>query len=990
VTAAFVVLLLAAPPPALAADCGPKVYDCAEAQVRRGDFEAAIALLEPVLAAAPRDLKALNLLGIALTAAGRPEAGDERFRRALAIDPTFDPARKNLAINLFAAGRLAEARREFEAVLARAPADEVIHLHLGEIDFAQKDLPAAVAHYEQSGGRAARNPTSALHYAEALLARGQRAPALAVLEMLPADDANGRFEAGVLLGRSGAAAEAARFFASARGAYKDPYAAAFNQVLMLTEAGDHEEAIRVGRELIAGSARPPAELYSLVARAYSGAGRVQDAYDALREATRLEPRAPEHYIDLATICLEHHNYELGMEIVNVGLAQLPDSWMLHVQRGVLRAMKAELVEAERDFESARRLRPAEPVPWAALGMVWMQSGQTDKAVEALRAELPARKDHVVPYIFAVALVRSGVDPEAAAGSEAVEALRASIRANAEFAPARAELGRLLLKRGELEAAIAELERAIALDPRSGVALYNLAQAYRKKGDGPRAAEVATRVSRLNAEERGGGDGELRQAMVRIMREGTAPARRLRAAGGASPADAARPPQGVATSESADAHFRRGVELDRAGRPGEAVSAFEAALRLDPGLAPARYGLSMVAVKVGDVDGAIDLLRDVVQAAPGLGSAHYDLGLNLWNRHRAARGVRRPADLDEAERALRRAVALEPAQARWRLVLGQLLAERQRLDEAVRELREAARQAGADPAYAYDLGLALRRQGDLAGAEEQFRAALAGDPAHGSAHRALGLLLRQKDDLDGARAELRRSVELLPGDAQGHNVLGTVLVRRDDLAGAIESFRRATRLDPSLTEAHVNLAQALVKAGRREEARAVAAEVERLNADAAGLGRAMILTETASGLLDRGEAAAAARELREAVAASPSFAEAHYLLGLALRRSGTGPRERQAPLLRAVELEPDHAGARLEVARVLLEQGETDSGVLQLRRALARRPSLVEARRELARLAAASGDTAAAVRELETALVWSPRDEGLRREREAATAAPPIR
>jgi len=103
----------------------------------------------------------------------------------------------------------------------------------------------------------------------------------------------------------------------------------------------------------------------------------------------------------------------------------------------------------------------------------------------------------------------------------VSALRASIRADPSFAPAHAELGRLLLKRDELEAAIQELEKASTLDPASTPALYALSQAYRKKGDTARAQALLSRVSTLNAKERGDDpDGELRRAVVRIVREGT--------------------------------------------------------------------------------------------------------------------------------------------------------------------------------------------------------------------------------------------------------------------------------------------------------------------------------------------------------------------------------------------------------------------------------------------------------------------------------------
>jgi len=512
-----------APPPAGAADCGSTPYDCAVAHVGRKEYETAIGVLEQVLGEAPRDLKARNLLGIALTSAGRAEAGNEQFRRALAIDPSFQPARKNLAINEFARGRLEEARGLFEQVLKHAPDDEVTHVHLAEIHFQRKDLATALRHYERSATRVAQDAGWTLHYATALLGQGERAKAVAVLDRLPEHDAGDRFEAGVALGRAGAPAEAARFFASARG-YKDPYAAAFNQVVMLVEAADYPAAIRVAEEVLARG-QAPAELYNLASRAYGGAGRIQEAYDALRQATRLEPKAPEHYIDLTTLCVEHHNFELGLEIVDIGLRQLPDSWMLHVQRGVLLAMTARMGEAEQEFEAARRLGPDQAVPYAALGMAWMQSGQADKAVAVLRAELRHRQDHVVPYIFAVALLRSGVDPTAPAAAEALHALRASVRANPEFAPARAELGRLLLKRGEAEAAVEELEKAVALDPASSPALYTLAQAYQKKGDRLRAQEMALRVSRLNAQERGDDpDGELRRAVARIVREGTAPRR----------------------------------------------------------------------------------------------------------------------------------------------------------------------------------------------------------------------------------------------------------------------------------------------------------------------------------------------------------------------------------------------------------------------------------------------------------------------------------
>jgi tetratricopeptide (TPR) repeat protein len=521
----FVAPLLLGAPAAVAADCGPTPYDCALFHVGRHEFAAAIAYLDRQLAAAPRDLKALNLLGIALTGAGKRDAANERFRAALAIDPAFTPALKNLAVNEYDSGRYDAARGHFEGALKLAPTDEIAHVYLGEIEYRAKRHRAALEHYEKSGRRFAQQAPWTLHYGRSLLEAGRTKQAIAVLQLIPEGDGASTFDAGVALGRAKAHAEAAGFFRSARKSYKDPYAAGFNQALMLIEAGDDEGALRVVQELIA-EGKAPAELYNLASRAYVDTGRIQEAYDALRQATRLEPNAAENYLDLAMICVEHDNFDLGLEIVDVGLRALPESWMLYLQRGVLLAMKGQMGDAEKEFETARRLAPDQAVPYAALGMAWMQSGQTEKAVEVLRAELPRRQDHVVPYIFAVALLRSGIDPTAPAGAEALAALRASIRANPAFAPARAELGRLLFKRDQVEPAIRELEKAAELDPGNTASLYALSQAYRKKGDTARAQALLARVTRLNARERGDDpDGELRRAVVRIVREGTAPPRK---------------------------------------------------------------------------------------------------------------------------------------------------------------------------------------------------------------------------------------------------------------------------------------------------------------------------------------------------------------------------------------------------------------------------------------------------------------------------------
>src|SRR5580704_5669259 len=92
----------------------PSGYPAAVESVRQGRADLAIPMLEQILATSPNDLKARNLLGIALLNSGRKEEAGAQFRKALQADPGFLPALKNLAVNEMALGQQGEAKAHFE------------------------------------------------------------------------------------------------------------------------------------------------------------------------------------------------------------------------------------------------------------------------------------------------------------------------------------------------------------------------------------------------------------------------------------------------------------------------------------------------------------------------------------------------------------------------------------------------------------------------------------------------------------------------------------------------------------------------------------------------------------------------------------------------------------------------------------------------------------------------------------------------------------
>ena len=131
----------------------------------------------------------------------------------------------------------------------------------------------------------------------------------------------------------------------------------------------------------------------MVSEAYLKTGQLQQAYDVLRTATQIEPEAEDNYVDLASVCLEYEDYPLGKEILDVGIHYIPSSYRLYIQRGVTFVMRGSLDAAEQDFQTASNLAPDKSLPYFALGWVWVQSGQTEKAVTVLRekSKLPGNR-----------------------------------------------------------------------------------------------------------------------------------------------------------------------------------------------------------------------------------------------------------------------------------------------------------------------------------------------------------------------------------------------------------------------------------------------------------------------------------------------------------------------------------------------------------------------------------------------------------------------
>ena len=338
-----------------------------------------------------------------------------------------------------------------------------------------------------------------LHAAECLVNIDEAPRAVSLLESLPTDEAKLQFEAGVLFSRTTEYAASKRHFEEAQHNPSFYDLAGYNRVLILIKERLYEEAVTAAGSMISGG-HETGELDALLSEAYRAAGRMEDAYNALRRATHLNPEGDSYYAELADICRELNKYDLGFKIAEIGLHHVPKSSKIHTQRGLLQMAVGHTNESIADLKMAASLAPHDTLPSLALSVLWMQTGQNNQAISLLRRETSSHpNDFAAWYLLAKALIRSGGSRRETV-QESISALKQSIQLNDDYAPSRVALGKMLLDAGQIQAAIKELESSIKINPNNQSGLYQLTLAYRRTGNFERAKELGARVREMNAAE----------------------------------------------------------------------------------------------------------------------------------------------------------------------------------------------------------------------------------------------------------------------------------------------------------------------------------------------------------------------------------------------------------------------------------------------------------------------------------------------------------
>ncbi len=473
-------------------------YESGMSLIRQGKPQQAAKLFRQGLNQDPSSLMLLNALGAAYVLEGRGEDARRYFLQALKVDPAFTPARKNLALNYFNTGQYDLAATEFERLTERPEARAAAHLFLGLIAEKGQQFDKAADLLEKSGPLLDEQPRAVVALAHSLyeLRRPDQArDALQRLNSLPKVSAEVYFEAGRLYYKLGEYESALEVMDKARSLAPHLPEVDYYRSLVLVGLGKPAQALGILGQCT--SCQGDARALNLLGHMAQETGDTQSAIRAFYRAAELKPEMEENYLDYSELCMNSENYVLALEILETGLAHIPHSYRLLIQKGAVLDKLTRRKEAEDVFRSAMKLQKDNRIAVLSLAIAQAHDHRLEEARQTLSGAIERfTKDAYMRYFYGSVLVQlaeaKGMKPEMA--GPARRELERAIELNPAYADAYYQLAKTYLETEPAKAA-EQLEACLRHKPNHYSAELQLARLYQKMGKQPEGDRLLSKAVR---------------------------------------------------------------------------------------------------------------------------------------------------------------------------------------------------------------------------------------------------------------------------------------------------------------------------------------------------------------------------------------------------------------------------------------------------------------------------------------------------------------
>jgi len=556
------------------------------------------------------------------------------------------------------------------------------------------------------------------------------------------------------------------------------------------------------------------------------------AYHKARELAEGDQRILSERV-LASFYYSRERYDEAEAVLTSALAQRPEDLDLIYVLARFYAARGNEARADEMIESATRARPDDVQPFLVLSAYRGRKGDlqgalaaADSALEVDPESLPARlrraellldigyreqdkariaqgrsiveavlsKDPSTPEAL---FVKAKVELAEGNPAQAVGDLRRAADLKPDWAEAHYLLGSALFLQRDLNAARAEVARALEIDGQLVEARKVLARIHALAGEHEQAIEAGRQVLRQQP-----GDVATRllvaQALVRLERAGEA----------------------LAELHAIPDEDQTGETLYAQGRirrlQGDGAQARELFLRANEGI-PNHPEILEALLQLDRQEErfpeSIERIEAAVRAEPENARLVHLQGLVQVLSGRGA----------DAETSFRKAIELDPNNLAPYQSLAQYLAYTGRRDEVLATYERAARTRPDSAGLQLVLGSLYEAYGDLAKARETYERAIQTDPKLAAAKNNLAYILAEGgENLDRALDLAQEAKSLLPESGHAADTLGWVLYKKGIPTAAVGYLKEAEGLfqpdEPSLAIVRHHLAQAYEAAGQEAEAR----------------------------------------------------------------------------------------------------------------------------------------------------------------------------
>jgi tetratricopeptide (TPR) repeat protein len=546
-----------------------------------------------------------------------------------------------------------------------------------------------------------------------------------------------------------------------------------------------EEAFKKAVQLSPASV--PARL--TLATFYLSARRAADAEDAFKETLRLDPKNPAANRALSLFYVATHRFQEAERYLKT-VADAPGATTARLELADYYLMTARPTEAEQVLnmvgaDNAKAHAGAQ----SRLAAVEYAEGKKPQAYARLNDLLTRQPKYAPALLIKARFLRTEHRID-----EAVAQAKAATQADPTFLQGHFFLGKLYMEMSEFTAAADAFREILKLNPRATAAQIALSRAQLASGNTDASLESARDA--LNAQPQNP-DAHLLLARGLIAR--------------GKLADAEKEMTALATkypSESA-VQSQMGSLFAARGDARSARRSFERALALDPNSVEALSGL---------------VLLDLTANRPAEARARVEtrLAQNADDSRLlllAAETYAGTGDAAGAEQALRRAMAIDPADLHINAMRAQLFMSENKLEDAKAEFDTLAkRTSNSDDAVASEtlIGVILEAQNRAADAQAQYERVLARSPQSAIAANNLAWLYAHRGgNLDVALGLAQTAAQQMPDRPEINDTLGWIYYKKDLPGQAIAVLERSVELDSTSPLYHYHLGLAYAKSGDRQ-------------------------------------------------------------------------------------------------------------------------------------------------------------------------------